>query len=89
MTLRPAAPTFPTTNKAVDLLLDSPLQLRLENDTQQLVIQALTTETGSNEPVTINVRFSSAAGGQLIALLQGAIQNGVLSTRSTDGPTLQ
>jgi hypothetical protein len=89
MTSSPAAPAFPPTEKTIEVLLDAPLQLRLESATQQVVIQALTTETGSNEPVTVNVRFSPAAGGQLMALLQAAVQNGVLATQAVDSPTLQ
>ena len=81
------APPFPATEKNIDLLLEAPLQLRLEND--QIVVQALTVEAGTATPVTINVRFSSVAGGQLLSLLGEALQAGVLGTRTVKAPTLQ
>lgn len=80
-------PAFPPTDKTIELALEAPLQLRLEND--QLIVQALTVERGTSEPVTINVRFSSAAGGQLLALLAEAVQTGKLVTQTAPAPTLQ
>ncbi len=80
-------PEFPPTEKTVELLLDAPLQLRLEND--QMIVQALSVETGTSKPVTINVRFSSIAGAQLLTLLSEAMQTGKLGVKTTQAPTLQ
>ncbi|MES2183095.1 MAG: hypothetical protein V4505_00985 [Pseudomonadota bacterium] len=89
MTETPPSAVLPVSGKTIEILLDQPVQLRLESDTQQLVIQALTTEPGTAEAVGISVRFSGPAGAQLLELLQTAMQQGVLGISQMARPTLQ
>ena len=89
MTETPSSAVLPVSGKTIEILLDQPVQLRLESDTQQLVIQALTTERGSAEAVGVNVRFTGPAGAQLLELLQTAMQKGMLGISHMAPPTLQ